>query len=313
MHPVGPSVLAGKDVDIMQERHFGPVWFIPGENSGKYPNCNSVYIEDAKILIDPASDRERLARLKEDPGVSEIWLTHWHEDHFMHLDLFDDLPLYMSREDAEPLTDLEVLMNAYGVDEKFKPEWRPLFNDLFHFRPRVPAGFLVPGQVIRAGALTIEVIHTPGHTPGHLAFFIHEPRILCLGDYDLTPFGPWYGDVEASIEKTIASVRQLQKIPAVTWIAGHEKGIYENAPDNLWDSYLRVIDEREARLLNLLKAPCTFEDIVNACIVYGRPREPKMFFEFGERALMRKHLERLLRNGLIHYKDDVYCGLSTTP
>jgi hypothetical protein len=49
---------------IMQERCFGPVRFIPGQNNGKYPNCHSIYIEGAGVLIDPASDRDRLIRLK---------------------------------------------------------------------------------------------------------------------------------------------------------------------------------------------------------------------------------------------------------
>ncbi len=40
--------------------------------------------------------------------------------------------------------------------------------------------------------------------------------ILFLGDYDLTPFGPWYGDVESSIEQTISSINMLQQIPAST-------------------------------------------------------------------------------------------------
>ena len=92
----------------MQETHFGPIWFIPGENDGKYPFCHSLYIESAGILIDPASDRKRLKELKKDPGVKEVWLSHWHEDHFMHLDLFDDLPLRIMKEDAAPLTDLEL-------------------------------------------------------------------------------------------------------------------------------------------------------------------------------------------------------------
>jgi glyoxylase-like metal-dependent hydrolase (beta-lactamase superfamily II) len=81
----------------MEEKHFGPVWFIPGENKGKYPFCHSVYIEGECILIDPASDRNRLEKLRATAGVKSVWLSHWHEDHFMHLDLFDDLPLWISR------------------------------------------------------------------------------------------------------------------------------------------------------------------------------------------------------------------------
>ena len=106
----------------MEEKHFGPVWFIPGENKGRYPYCHSIYIEEAEILIDPSSDRKRLLELKNENGVKEIWLSHWHEDHFMHLDLFDETPLCMMEADAHPLSDLEILLDAYGIDEKFKNE-----------------------------------------------------------------------------------------------------------------------------------------------------------------------------------------------
>ena len=33
------------------EKHFGPIWFIPGDNEGKYPFCHSIYIEGPGILI----------------------------------------------------------------------------------------------------------------------------------------------------------------------------------------------------------------------------------------------------------------------
>ncbi len=79
-----------------EEKHFGPIWFIPGPNKGKYPHCHSIYIEGAGILIDPAADRDRLISLKKDPGVKMVWLSHAHEDHFTHLDLFEDVPLWTS-------------------------------------------------------------------------------------------------------------------------------------------------------------------------------------------------------------------------
>jgi len=44
----------------MKARCFGPIRFIPGENRGKYPFCHSLYIDGVGILIDPASDRDRL-------------------------------------------------------------------------------------------------------------------------------------------------------------------------------------------------------------------------------------------------------------
>jgi hypothetical protein len=38
---------------------------------------------------------------------------------------------------------------------------------------------------------------------------------------------------------------------------------------------------------------------VTAWIVYGRPRDPEAFFEFGERAIMKKHLEWLVKKDRI--------------
>lgn len=284
----------------MEEKHFGPVWFIPGENSGKYPFCHSIYLEHAGVLIDPASDRKRLTQIRENHGVTTVWLSHWHEDHLTHLDLFDDLPFSIAETDAPPLSDLELFMDSYGMDKEDEREhWRVILKENFHFRPRKPSSFLCDGEILHPGGTKTEVIATPGHTPGHLSFWFEEVGVIFLGDYDLTRFGPWYGDVDSSIEETIRSVKRLRDIPAKVWLTSHETGIFEVSPGDLWDKYLGVIYKREKKLLNLLERPQTLESIVGAWIIYGKPREPKAFFEFGERVHMKKHLERLINQGIV--------------
>ncbi len=284
----------------MEEKHFGPVWFIPGAKSGKYPHCHSVYIEDGGVLIDPGSDRRRLKQLRTDPGVRVVWLSHWHEDHIAHLDLFEDLPLYVGKPDARPLSGAEAFMDAYGLDTPaYRRYWRSALEKEFNFKPRKPAGFLRGGDRLALGGLVVEVIGTPGHTPGHLSYFFRGPEVLFMGDYDLSGFGPWYGDTASSIEQTIESVAHLKAQPARVWITGHETGLFEQDPAQRWDLYLEVIVKREQKLLAFLDRPRTLEEIVAASIIYGRPREPKAFFEFGERALMKKHLDRLSRKGCI--------------
>jgi hydroxyacylglutathione hydrolase len=284
----------------VEERHFGPIWFIPGDNYGIYPNCHSIYIEGDGVLIDPGSSRNRLTQLREHPGVREIWLTHWHEDHLMHLDLFDDLPMLISAPDAPPLTDLEVFMDAYGMEDSDEREyWRSLLRKEFHFRPRRPTRFLKGGDVVPLKSGRVEVLSTPGHTPGHLSFFFQTEGVLLLGDYDLSGFGPWYGDRESSIRETIRSVTRLREVPARVWLSSHEKGIFEENPGDRWDHYVSVIHKRERKLIDRLRSPRTLQDIVEAWILYGRRREPKAFFEFGERAHMKKHLEKLMKEGKV--------------
>lgn len=291
----------------MREKCFEPVCFIPGPNKGKYPHCHSVYIESDGVLLDPAGDRERLIKLKEQSGVEQVWLSHWHEDHIAHLDLFDDLPLRISEPDAPQLSDINIFMDAYGFSDKAIREfWELLLKDQFHFKPRKPAETFKDGDVIELETVTVEVIPTPGHTPGHTSFFFREPKVLFMGDYDLTPFGPWYGDSESSIQDTIKSVQRLKQVPAEVWITCHETGLFEKDPGDLWDQYLQVIQTREDKLLNLLQTPRTMDEIIDACIVYGKPREPKEFFSIGERGIMGKHIEDLLNKGMIQVENEYF-------
>jgi hydroxyacylglutathione hydrolase len=288
------------------QKEIGPIIFIQGENHGKYPFCHSIFIKDSGILIDPASGRENLQQLKDDYHVQEVWLTHWHEDHFLNIDIFDDLPFCISEPDAPPFNDIETLIDFYGIDDDHRDGWRSFFIEEVGYHPRRPSKFLEGDKTLSLDSVTVEIIKTPGHTPGHLSFFFKEPGILLLGDYDLTKFGPWYGDLDSSIDKTIESVKQLQKIPAEIWLTSHETGFFEEAPDKLWDDYLNVIDTREQKLLDLLKSPRKFNEIANACIIYGKAREPRIFYEFGERSHMRKHLEKLINQGVVVRDSEYY-------
>jgi hydroxyacylglutathione hydrolase len=292
----------------MEERNFGPVRFIPGPNNGKYPHCHSLLIEGAGILIDPAADRQRLAALRESHEVRAVWLSHWHEDHFMHLDLFDDVPLAMHAADAPFLKNIETFLDGYGIeDTETREAWKPLLEDVFHFRPRQPDILLEEKQALTLGDLTVDILHAPGHTPGHLCIFFHEPEVLFLADYDLTTFGPWYGDRRSSIAETEASVQRLQGVPARVWLTCHETGVLEAAPPTLWDRYLDVIRQRRDALLAHLAEPRSMNDIVEAWIVYKRPREPLALYRQAEQSLMKKHLEELIAQGRVvkeghHYR-----------
>jgi glyoxylase-like metal-dependent hydrolase (beta-lactamase superfamily II) len=291
----------------MEERHFGPVRFLPGPNNGKYPYCHSVFIEGAGILIDPSSDRQRLEALRDTHDVNAVWLSHWHEDHFMHLDLFEDVPLAMHAADAPFLENMETFLDGYGIEDTDTREaWKPLLEEIFHFRPRQPDMLLEEKEGLSIGDVTVDILHTPGHTPGHLCVFFHEPEVLFLADYDLTAFGPWYGDRLSSIAETEASVRRLQGLPARVWLTCHETGVFEAAPPPLWDRYLDVIRRRRADLLALLAKPRSMSDIVDAWIVYKRPREPLAFYRHAEQALMEKHLDELITAGRVMREGRLY-------
>ncbi|MCX5850078.1 MAG: MBL fold metallo-hydrolase [Deltaproteobacteria bacterium] len=290
----------------------GRIRFICGDNGGKYPFNHSVYLEgkNARIIIDPASSLQKLTDLKQKDGVDQVWLSHWHEDHISYINLFNNCPIRISERDFPPLTNLEIFLDWYGIKETHLRElWKNVMLENFNYRPKQEALFLQDEKTIDLGSLSVQVIATPGHTPGHLSFFFPDEEILFIGDYDLTSFGPWYGDVLSSIEQTIQSLHRLKAIPARIWVASHNTGLFEKNPGKLWGDFENVIYQREDRILKFLNEPKTLEEIVSAWLIYGKPREPKEFFEFNERALVGKHIEYLERQGKITLDKNNYVKL----
>ncbi len=290
---------------MITETNFGPIRIIPGKNKGRYPYCNSIYIEDSGILIDPGCDYKRLKEIRDNEGVSCIWMTHWHEDHFKCIDLFHDIPLWVPRKDAPPFTHIDTFFEWYGYNEKgnkeLRDQWTPILKKNFGYKERTPDRLLDDGDIIELENVTVEVIHAPGHSLGHTTFFIKEEKILFLGDYDLSSFGPFYGDMYSSIIDIRKSIEKLKNIDAKIWLSSHENGIFEKNPGELWDNYLNVINEREKRLINFLEKPKTMDEITNAWLVYGKVMEsvymPIEYFS------MKKHLQILIDNKIAEYKD----------
>jgi hydroxyacylglutathione hydrolase len=300
---------AKRSLSLIMDVQLGLIRFIRGENSGKYPFNHSVYLEgkDCRVVIDPSCGLQKLIDLKQKDGVDQVWLSHWHEDHIGFLNLFENCILRISEKDFPPLTDMEIFLDWYGIkDDNIREIWKNVLLNNFNYHPQQEALFLQDEEKIDLGSLAVQVIATPGHTPGHLSFFFPDEAILFLGDYDLTSFGPWYGDVYSSIEETIKSIHRLKSVPARRWIASHNTGLFKENPGKFWDDYENVIYQREGRIMNFLKEPKMLEEILSAWLVYGRPREPKEFFEFNERALVGKHIEYLERQGKITLDQNKY-------
>jgi glyoxylase-like metal-dependent hydrolase (beta-lactamase superfamily II) len=286
---------------------FGPISFVPGPKNGAYPNSHSLYVQgDIKALIDAGAGREQIQALLDGPGVDAVILSHYHEDHIINLNLLEHCQIWMAANEVHALHDLESFLDMYEPLESERQSWRQFMTDTFNYRPRKVHRMFNGRETIDLGGVIMETIPTPGHTIGHTAFFFPEHGVLFLGDYDLTSFGPYYGDKGATIENVIESVNLLRQIPASVWVASHEQGLFLSDPGDAWDRFLAVIDEREGKLLDLLAKPCTMADIIQARIIYKKERQPQEFFDYGERALMSKHLYRLLAQGTIIQDGDTF-------
>lgn len=135
-------------------------------------NCSILGDESAHeaVVIDPGDDIEQIRKIlaKHDLRVKYIVATHAHIDHVGGIEKLkkatgapvlmhqDDLPLYQS---------LAMQADWLGIDT-------PDVTEVDQF--------LKEGDVLRWGGLSLEVLHTPGHSPGSLSLHLpgENQRIL---------------------------------------------------------------------------------------------------------------------------------------
>ena len=162
---------------------------------------------------------------------------------------------------------------------------------------------LVDGERIDLGGITLETIHTPGHTPGHIAFFIPEHNLLFAGDIDLTPFGPFYGHDFADIDDFLASIEKLKQVEAKIVVSGHAGPFNGNLPERFRE-YGEVIHNRDRLLLEKLSQPKSIEAFKGSNLFYKTYPDFPDLIRWFELVHIEKHLMRLKAMGKVRQEDD---------
>ena len=130
------------------------------------PYENNVFVLRCKhtgeaVLIDAANEHELLLEMCTSLGVTRVLETHGHHDHIQAIPAMREAGYRV----AVPSRDAAMLVDV-GYDT-----------------------FLDDEEVIEVGRLRLDVIHTPGHTPGSVSFKVRGTPLLFTGD-TLFPGGP---------------------------------------------------------------------------------------------------------------------------
>ncbi|MCX8086274.1 MAG: MBL fold metallo-hydrolase [Rhodocyclaceae bacterium] len=124
-------------------------------------------------IVDPGGEIERLlaAVASRELSVEKLLLTHGHIDHVGGAAaLAQRLGVPIEGPQRE---------DAFWLDEL--PEQSRLFGFPATAALR-PDRWLDDGDTVTVGNAALEVIHTPGHTPGHVCFFDRAARLALVGD-----------------------------------------------------------------------------------------------------------------------------------
>ena len=289
----------------------GKIRFIRG---GKYPQSNSVLIDDnIRAVIDPACSEEKLLTIHRERPIEVVINSHGHEDHILYNWLFPDAQLWLHKLDACVFKDMDVFMHQFfppeEMDKKTLAAWTQFLTEVVRYQPKEPDRLLEDEEILDFGQTRVQVLHTPGHTAGHLSFHFLDERIIFFADLDLVKFGPYYGDNASSIDNTIKSLQGLAKIEADVYLVSHGKeGVLDGDPAHI-QRYIDVIYQREEKLLAFLASgPKTLQEITAHGIIYGGHRLTNGTWDLGisEKSMMVKHLDRLERIGSVKKENGTY-------
>lgn len=138
-------------------------------------NCSLIWCDETMdaALVDPGGDIPKLQAAVNAAGVTvrQILLTHAHIDHAG------------ATRDVADLYQVPIV--GPHADDLFWIEALPAQSQMFGFpaaKAFIPDRWLQQGDRVALGKRVLEVIHTPGHTPGHVVFFETSARLAFVGD-----------------------------------------------------------------------------------------------------------------------------------
>jgi len=127
-------------------------------------NCYIIGDNCEGAVIDPGAKAQDILEMAEQTKliIKYIILTHSHIDHIISMDEIReklDAKVFVHKDDATSLPDpWRNGSKLFGLDKTFKPA------DVF----------LKDGDIINIGDLKVEIIHTPGHTPGGICIKVND-------------------------------------------------------------------------------------------------------------------------------------------
>lgn len=150
----------------------GAIELLTFETGPLQENAYLVFDRESRdaAIVDPGDDGEQLIAAIEELGVHlrAVWLTHAHFDHIGAVKALRtrfSVPAWLHEADIPMFEAGPYQAASYGL---------PFDGD------EIPSERFEDGQGLRLGGLSFTVMHTPGHSPGHVT--IHGHGVALVGD-----------------------------------------------------------------------------------------------------------------------------------
>jgi len=187
------------------------------ENRGGIAVTNAFLIADETtgkaVIFDAPNDTVAplLAEAEKNHwDVIGLWLTHGHFDHTA------DHALVTAK-----FPNAKVLMHELDQPKLENPTSR-FFTLPFTIPPRKADELVHDGQELSIGSLKVQVLYTPGHSPGHVMFYFPQENVLVGGDLIIMGAVGRTDLPDSNPADLMKSIRRVMKLPLqTTLLPGH--------------------------------------------------------------------------------------------
>ncbi|OOF66281.1 MBL fold metallo-hydrolase [Rodentibacter sp. Ppn85] len=163
-------------------------------------NCSLIWDDEKNAaIVDPGGEAEKLIQQIEKFGVNlkAILLTHAHLDHVGAAERIKqhfNVEIWGSQENDRFLFDsLPEQVGRFGLP---------------NIKPFLPDRWLNEGDVVEIGDFRFDILHLPGHTPGHIGFIEQAKKVAFTGDVLFQGSVGRTDFPQGSHEQLISSIRE---------------------------------------------------------------------------------------------------------
>ena len=244
------------------------MFIIYGDNGGRFPNCHTYLLFEGEDIIafDPQCGIHLLKNGLNTMGkswknIKFLINTHFHADHSAS-NVFikkknPNVQILIHKDDGKGIESTEEYFRRYGLNGEAKTHYKSIFKYIGYEQ-------LTPDRLLKEGDITpggFEVIHTPGHTPGHCCFY--RSKVLISGDIDL--FGrPWVSNITSSVDDFYESIKKLLNMEIEIFLPGHGKPIFKKDKiKSELKKYQAKLIKTSKKILELIDGELSLEEIVN--------------------------------------------------
>ncbi|MBM4763547.1 MBL fold metallo-hydrolase [Bacillus sp. B15-48] len=248
-------------------------------------NCYLVGNEDECLLVDAGYDSEE-TKINLNKAIAQhqlaipkkIILTHSHPDHALgvrQLTNWDAVVSFHKEEKSQTLEAIAPYKKISTLDDEDR---------------------------MTIGGEQIIILHTPGHTPGHLGLYLPSSQILIAGDNIVAEGTTWIGPPDGDMTDYIQSLNRLKTLNISKIAPGH--GNWVTKPYEQIEFVLSRRLFRESQIITLLKEHKQVTSRKLTEIIYESSIHPSVFNV--AKLTIEAHLHKLVQEGVVDFIEPNY-------